>query len=110
MASVPEPDQPVPDWVLNRKTDEGIPTVGMPEPVQEPPSLYLESQPWGRYTTHGGLERFAALTIHRARLRRQGYEIPSIPWLTIVVVSVSAGLLIGGVIFLAEWGWRWMTP
>lgn len=104
-----ERDEPVPAWVLSREADEGVPTVAMPEPVQEPSDLYLESQPWARYVAHGGLERFAALTIHRAKLRRQGYEVPGIPWLTIVAVSVSAGLLIGGLIFLADRGSRWMT-
>jgi hypothetical protein len=109
MVVVAKHDDPVPEWVLDREADDGVPTVGMPEPVQEPPNLYLESQPWARYAAHGGLERFAALTVHRARLRREGYEIPSIPWLAIVAVSVSAGLLMAGLIFLADWGWRWMT-
>ena len=41
-------DDPVPEWVLNREADEGVPTVGMPEPVEEQPDLYLESQQWAR--------------------------------------------------------------
>lgn len=102
-------DDPVPKWVLNREAVEGVPTLGMPEPVEEPPALYLESQPWARYTAHGGLERFAALTIHRARRRRQGQQFPRTPWLTIALVSLFAGLLMAGLIFLAEWGWGWMS-
>ena len=109
MGLVANHDDPVPEWVLNREADEGVPTVGMPEPVQEPPDLYLESQPWARYTAQGGLERFAALTIRRARRRLQGQEFPRTPWLTIVLVSVCAGVLMAGVIFLAEWGWRSMS-
>jgi hypothetical protein len=109
MQIVPKSDEePVPDWVTDRETDEGVPTTGMPEPVQEPSDLYLESQPWARYAGAGGLERMAAMTIHRQRLRSQGYAVPRVPWLAIAVGSLLAVLMVGGLFLLAQWVARWI--
>lgn len=99
-------DDPAPDWVTNREADEGIPTVRQPESLQDPPDLSFESQPWARYVGSGAWGRLAALTIHRARLRRQSFEVPGIPWLAIGVGSALAALLIAGIALislLASW-------
>jgi hypothetical protein len=85
----------------------------MPEPIQEPPDLYLESQPWAKYTGAGMYQRLAAMSIRRQRLRDQGKEVPRVPWLAMGVGAVLAALMVGGVfllVLLVQWIARSMRP
>lgn len=93
-------DAPAPAWVTDRDADEGIPTVGQPHPLQDPPDLSFESQPWARYVGAGAWERLTTVTVHRARQRRRGYEPPGIPWLAIGIGTALAALLAAGLALL----------